>query len=259
MKNLLLCIISLVFLAITPVVSQAGLPLIDIDVAVGGWQCSPEGDIAYDLTGTATDLDLEDDFDFDDESKVFARAKLELPIPILPDIYIVAAPMEFTGDSELSDTFTFGNETYDANVPFSSKLTLDQYDIAFYWGIPFLELATIGKLNIDLGINVRIIDLETEVVQGTITESEDISVPIPMAYVAVQIGPIARISIEAEVRAISYDDNSLTSVTGRLKFNILGPSYLAAGYRYDDISVDEDDIDIDASFGGPFVEAGLKF
>ncbi len=259
MKNLLLCIISLVFLAITPVVSQAGLPLIEIDVAVGGWQCSPEGDIAYNLTLIDDDLDLEDDLDFDDESKVFARAKLELPIPLLPNIYVVAAPMEFTGDSTISRDITFGNEAFSADSDISSKLTLDQYDIALYYGIPFLGLATIGKLNIDVGLNVRIIDLEAEVVEGATTESEDISVPVPMAYVAVQIGPIAKISIEAEVRAIAFDDNSLTSVTGRLKFNILGPSYLAAGYRYDDIDVDEDDVDIEASFGGPFVEAGLKF
>jgi len=38
-----------------------------------------------------------------------------------------------------------------------------------------------------------------------------------------------------------------------------GPLYVAAGYRYDNINIDYQDVEVDAEFEGPFAEIGLEF
>lgn len=42
------------------------------------------------------------------------------------------------------------------------------YDITFYYGLPFVKTATLNKLNVDAGLNVRFIDLNAEVKQSAI-------------------------------------------------------------------------------------------
>jgi hypothetical protein len=49
------------------------------------------------------------------------------------------------------------------------------------------------------------------------------------------------------------------SVIGRLRFNMFGPAFVAAGYRYDKIDVDEDDVDAEFTLQGPFAEVGINF
>jgi len=70
-------------------------------------------------------------------------------------------------------------------------------------------------LNVDLGINVRIFDIETEIRQGAIDKKESLSAALPMAYAAIQFMPIERLAFEAETRSISLSDNSIFSLTGK--------------------------------------------
>ena len=83
-----------------------------------------------------------------------ARAKVELPL-ILPNIYLMYTPMSFDGTGSKNVTFTYGNQTFNANAPIQSKLTLDHIDLALFYPVPLLKTATLGKLNAELGLNVR--------------------------------------------------------------------------------------------------------
>jgi hypothetical protein len=80
-----------------------------------------------------------------------------------------------------------------------------------------------------------------------------------MVYLALQIKPVDKLAIEAEVRAISYSGNKLYSLLGRVKYNIFGPVFATAGYRYDKLKIDEEDVEVDIDFSGPFIEVGFKF
>ena len=53
-------------------------------------------------------------------------------------------------------------------------------------------------------------------------------------------------------------EHKVYSLLGRLRYNVAGPVFLAGGYRFDKVDVDEDDVVVDADFSGPFIEAGLK-
>jgi outer membrane protein len=228
-----------------------------IEFAAGAWQQSPAGKLGYEALDPNDILDLETDLNYQDETRFFGWIDIDMPI-FIPNIYLVATPMEFEGNG--SKNFNFGGVTI--NGDFYSKLTLNHLDVALYYGIPLLEKATLETFNIDIGLNVRIFDLEataTETSGSGVSETESFTLPIPMVYLAVQIRPIEAIAIEAEGRGISISGNKAYSLIGRLRWNAVGPLFLAGGYRYDKYDIDEEGVILDADFSGPFGELGLSF
>ncbi|HHP7233520.1 MAG TPA: TIGR04219 family outer membrane beta-barrel protein [Desulfobacterales bacterium] len=239
-----------------------GIPAIanavGLEVALGGWYQSPSGTLGLDITGAEDLLDLENDLNYDDETRFIGRAKLDLPF--VPNVYVMATPMEFEGDG--SKAFNFGGETFQGS--FSSKLTLDHYDVALFYGIPLLETATLDMLNIELGINVRIFDFEARIAGedpfgNPAEESESFTVPIPMVYAAIMFRPLEAINFEVEGRGISFGDDKSFSLIGRVRWNTFGPLFVTGGYRYDDYDIDEEGLVVEADFSGPFAEAGFSF
>ena len=233
-----------------------------VEVAVGGWSQAISGQLSYQALSALDIIDLDNDLNFNDESRVTGRAKIDLPL-FLPNIYLAAAPMEFEGSGIKSGTLNFGGTAFDFSAELTSKITLNQYDVGFYYGLPFVKTGTLGKLNVDLGLNIRIADFKATV-SGTsagvgVTESESLTLPIPMLYVGVQFMPIDSLAVEAEGRGIALGDNKLYSLVGRVRYNFAGPVFVAGGYRFDKLEIDEKDVVADIEFKGPFVELGLKF
>lgn len=231
-----------------------------LEAALGGWHQSPSGEVAYKPAASSDTLDIDDDLNFDSENRPYGRLKVDLPL-FFPNIYLMYTPMEFSGTGQKNVSFTFGDETFNGNVDFDSKVVLNHYDIGLFYGLPFLETATAKKVNIDLGINVRIYNFSAEVTQDDtgIEEEKSLTVPVPMAYAAFQIRPMERLSIEAEGRGIAYSDSHFYSVIGRIKVKALGPMFVAGGYRYDSAKIDEEDVEAEFSVGGPFAEVGVEF
>jgi outer membrane protein len=233
-----------------------------LEAAVGGWGQSVGGTLSYSKTNIPDEIDLDHDINFDDENRIFGRLKIELPM-FFPNIYLVAAPMEFEGTGTKSGTLNFGDTTFDFSAGLTSKITLNQYDVGLYYGLPFVKTGTLDKLNIDVGLNVRIADFDARItgLSGgtTVTESQSLTLPIPMLYLGVQFMPIRRLAFEAEGRGIAVGDNRLYSLVGRLRYNFAGPVFVAGGYRYDKLEIDQDDVKAKIEFQGPFIETGLKF
>ena len=119
--------------------------------------------------------------------------------------------------------------------------------------------ATLGKLNIDLGLNARKIDFEGTINSTGQSASKTLSIYVPMIFAAVQVKPIDAFSIEAEVRGIAYSNSHYYDYIGRLRVNPIPLVFIAAGYRAETIKIDQSDVKADIKFGGPFVEAGLHF
>jgi outer membrane protein len=261
MKKLLM-LISLVFLVTLVLPSQSFS--MGIEAAVGVWEQSPQGELAFEEFSGLDLLDLEDDLRYDDETRLFARLKIDMPA-VIPNIYLMATPMEFDELGQKNVDFKFGDFVFRGNVPFNSELILDHFDVALYYGIPGLETATADLLNVEIGINIRVYDFEgtitgTDDVSGLIVEeSEDFTVPVPMIYLGAQLKPIEKLAIEAEVRGLIIGDDKGYSLIGRLKYKVFGPLFLAGGYRYDKIDIEEDDFTLDIDFSGVFAEAGFVF
>ncbi|MEW6068820.1 MAG: TIGR04219 family outer membrane beta-barrel protein [Nitrospirota bacterium] len=246
---------GILFLALAFLVPHTA-SAIGFEAAIGGWQQDPSGDISY----KGESLSVEDELKYDAETKIFGRVKIDMP-SVLPNIYLMATPMKFEAEGSKDISFTFGDETFAANVPFDSSVQLNHYDICLYYGLPFVETASLGKLNAEIGINARIIDFEAEVSQDTIniSESTSLTIPVPMIYVGIQVKPVDLIAVEAEARGIAYSGNHYYDLIGRLKVKPVDPLFIAGGYRYENIKIDESDVEAEFTFQGPFLEAGVEF
>lgn len=225
-----------------------------IEAAVGVWNQSPRGTIAY----QGTSLDLKNELKYGEETRLTGRVKVETPL-FFPNLYLMATPMEFKEQGSKSATFTFGNQSFTGNVPFTSKLKLDQYDLGLYWGVPLLKTATANTLNVDLGINARLVDLKAEVVQGAVSDAKSLTVPVPMLYAGVQVKPLSWLAGEGEARGMVYGKDRYFDLIARGKLIFFDHVFAAAGYRYEKLKVDESNVKADVNFGGPFGEVGFRF
>lgn len=229
-----------------------------VEAGVGYWHQTPSGTLGYKKILPTDDVDLEKDLNLGSENRPFARVKVELPL-ILPNIYFMATPMSFQGTGSKNADFNYGGQQFQAGVTLESKLKLDHYDLALYYPIPLLKTATLGKLNIDLGLNARQIAFEGTIRGLGQTASKSLTLYVPMIYAGIQIKPISLIGIEAEVRGIAYGSNNYLDFIGRLKVMPLGPLFVAAGYRSEQLKIDVSDVKADIKFSGPFAEVGFSF
>jgi len=237
-------------LLLLPQLSQA----IGLEAAIGIWNQDPQGGLGY----KGDSLDLDNDLKYTRTAKFFGRAKIDMPL-IIPNLYILATPMSYDGTATNIASFTFGDQNFIANTPFSSTLKLDHYDLALYYGVPFLKQATLGMINIDVGLNMRVFDLKAEVSQGDKRESKSFFMAVPMVYVGFQAKPTDSLSLEGEIRAITYNANHYYDLIGRVKYRVFGLVFVSAGYRYEKISIDYNEVKSDIIFSGPLLELGLQF
>lgn len=227
-----------------------------LEAAAGYWWQNPSGDIQ--LNG-GDSLDLEDDFGYGRTQKPFGRLKIDLPA-IFPNVYFMATPLEFDETTTTDFTFDFGGQTFSTAIPFRSKLRLDHYDITLFYAIPLLNTVSLGNLNVELGLEVRIMDFEVEVEQAQTTTfaSERFVFPIPMIYAGVQFQPLKMLGFEAEIRGIAFRANDYIDIITRVKFKVVGPLLIAGGYRFERINIDYQDVEATLIFQGPFVEVGVS-
>ncbi len=260
MKKFYVIVITAVVLSL-PVPSRAMLEL-----AVGAWSQNIDGNLSYNLFTNGSDkADVADDLDFEDDVRGVGYLKLELPI--LPSLYLGFTPMEFKGYNTMDRSFTFGRYTFLEDRPLKSKIELNHFDIGLYYSLIFDEFAYMKKIKVDLGLNLRTAELDVAVTgsvntdngEKRIRESEDYTLPIPMLYGAIQITPAKRFSLEIEGRGVTLGGDYLVSLLSKIKFRINETVFIAAGYRYDDIRLDEDDLDVDSSVSGLFFETGVAF
>lgn len=67
------------------------------------------------------------------------------------------------------------------------------------------------------------------------------------------------VSLEAEFWGYTFRGEDLYSLIGRVSLDHFEPFLASIGYRAEIMDFDKDDLDMDASFMGPFLEAGFGF
>lgn len=251
MKKIILILLVVAFAAM-PGKSHALAGLVGVEAAVGAWGVEPSGDFDFDGIESATDM--EDVYGFDRETTPSARVRVELPL-LIPNVYLMATPLTFEGTAEAD--FELADKQFAAGA--DTELRLDQYDVALFYGVPFIGAATMGMVNVDLGLNVRILDMEAEAKGGGIVEKGDLTVPVPLLFAAARFNLIGPFSADVELRGASFAFSQIISAIGRVKYHAAGPFFVAAGYRTERVEVDKDGFDVDVDFSGPFAEAGFSF
>lgn len=229
-----------------------------LEAAVNVWEQEPGGDFSYKALTAQDQVDLDHEAGYDRERRVGGRLKVDLPV--LPNIYVLATPMEFSGPGLKTSAFTFGGQSF-ATGAFTSKLTLDHYDLGLYYGFPLLKTATLNTLNLDFGVEVRRLEVRAHLAQestGKLAELDE-TFYFPMGFLAVQVQLLEKLALEAEFRGVSYSGNHFYDLIGRVKYSLPGPLHLAGGWRHEEIELDEENIRASLSVGGPFAEVGVSF
>ncbi len=237
-----------------------------LEMGIGAWNQNIEGDISYSLFNNVTDeADLHRDLDLKKDTRGTGYLKLELPV--LPSLYLGFTPMSYKGTDVMDRPYNFGHYTFLEDRLLDTRMKLNHFDIGLYYSLTMPDLAGLKQVKLDLGLDLRTAELDVSVT-GTVAtgngekrvrEAEDYTLPIPMLYAAVQITPAEKISLEFEGRGVSLGGDDLVSLLGKVKYRIHGALFIAAGYRYDYIRLDEDDLNIDSTVSGIFCETGLEF
>jgi outer membrane protein len=227
-----------------------------LEVAAGIWYQDPSGDISYKSNDK---LSIQDDLNYGNEYRMTARAKIFLP-SVFPNIYLGYTPIKFDERGETAGSFSFGGSTFVGNVAFDSKTELNLYDIGLFYTIPLVNTSRERPmLSLDLGLTVRTIEYDAEIVQGGIKEHDSGILPVPLIHAGVAFEPVSWLAFELEGRGIAFEGDYVLSGIGRVKLMPWGPLFVAGGYRYEKIKIDQSDLDIDATITGPFAELGLNF
>lgn len=245
------------FVLLTLVFCALDISAFEVETGVGISQITPSGNFSY--KGIA--LDLKNDLKYDKVSNFTGRVRLDLPL-FLPNLYISATPLKFDATGSKTVPFQFGNiPSFSANVPFTSTLKLDHYDFTLFYGIPFIETVTDEKLRIDVGLNLRIIDFKAEInqTQTGLNESKKLAVPVPMGFLALQLKPIEKLSVNSEVKAIAYGKSRYYDVNALVKYRILKFLFIGVGYKIQNITIDQSDVHTELEFSGPAAEVGFIF
>lgn len=225
----------------------------------GGYlSLNPDGDVAVstsDLPGTS--LDLDDDLGIDDSDDYFLEAALQLGSFRLFAAYL---PIDFSGNSVLSESINFKGETFVTGSRVESKVDIDIYEAGLAW---FLVNMDDLPVRIQLGpeVSVKYIDTNVELQDRDLglSESDDFGVPLPTVGVRGRLAFADLLGVVGRIGYAEYSDNSFMDVDAQVEFSPLPLVGLFAGYRYLDIDVDENDVVVDATFSGPYAGALVRF
>ena len=200
------------------------------------------------------------------------RINVEHPMPFIPNIGLMYAPISLQGYAVIHAEVSLFAQNRRSNFTQSHELyfynTVHMFDISLYYGTPFIEKATKGWLNVDLGMNLKLLSIPNAF--KPIDSALPINIlPVPSLYVAFQIAPATyKFAIEGELRMLpSFVISALTDEFGayaydgifRFKYKIYDPAFISLGYRYQDIGGGTNGVYMALIAHGTFLEAGAAF
>lgn len=194
---------------------------------------SPEakGDFRYTDNGVTSATH----FNGDNDSQYQVGLYLEHPVPMLPNLRADFTPeTSFTGTDSIAGTNT---------VKFS------QIDTTLYY-----ELLD-NVVDLDIGLTGKYVKGD---VSGTVNQS--FNVIIPMVYVAAGVKiPALPVRLDADLKYVGYSGNSVSDMRIKAAWNVFAGLEAVAGYRYESLKLDENDIYSTLKIQGPFIGVGYRF
>ena len=234
--------------------------LLRVEAGAGAWQNDLSGSLS---SGTPADVIESDILGYEKETKGYAWLNIKHFVPILPNLRLEYAAVDFSGIST-APSFVYKGTTYTANA--QTDLTLDQIDVIMYYNL----LDNTAWVTLDLGLDVKVIQAEFNAVQSTgadaINEKE--TLPIPMAYGRMRFEiPGVDIGVEGNLKYIGYKSSKVMDYAIKADYTLVDilpvDVGLEVGYRFQQLEIDGSDFSTDTSFDieidGVFAGATVKF
>ncbi len=183
--------------------ANAGV-ILDAQVGAGAWMTKTSGSTNYE----GGNINLENDLGINDSSNTYFYADFNHFIPLVPNIRIERQELK-TNESK-STNVTFGGTNF-SSANTNTDLDLTQNDLILYWGIPGINIATLGMLNIDIGIDIKQYEGSIELSNTSSREKADLDFIVPMGYLAAQFkAPFIPATISASTKMSSYEGSELS-------------------------------------------------
>ncbi|MDF1880414.1 TIGR04219 family outer membrane beta-barrel protein [Sulfurimonas sp. MAG313] len=237
---------------------SAQADFVRVEAGVGMWSQSIDGTIKYDNNPAFTT----DTLGYGTVENPYAWIFIKHPIPILPNLRLEYAAVEFSGTS--TQNFMFLNKPFPAGT--TSSLTMDQIDAILYYNI----LDNTFWTTIDLGLDIKTMqgafkaDVTTPL-GSIINVDESTNLVIPMAYGRLRVElPITDIGGELEVKYLEYSGSKVLDASIKVDYTLVDiipfvDLGIEVGYRKQTIDLDSSDIsslntslklDVDGAFIG---------
>lgn len=248
--------------------SAAAGSFLSCGVGAGGWASRLSGDVSYRLGASSlgSDLDLA-------KTKVFPRgwAYLEAPLPLFPSIRADAVSMDYSGSNVVAG-LDFGDSTFDGSI--STRLSLNQYDLLFYYHVPHVKALTADVLDVRWGVAARYFEgyLRVRGPSGGHVGSErkGFDFVIPMGYAGLTLSPPYPfpLRLHVDVHGSSCDGSYYYDVDARVAATLLnlpavGGLDISGGYKWEQIRLKPgnpvDDLGTRSTVQGVFLELGARF
>ena len=223
-----------------------------LSFAIGGgvWNETPEGSIIKPSNAPTPAVDVKNSLFWDEESQGYIFATLEHPVPIVPNVRLMYTSLDHSGNGDAD--FTFEGTPYSGNV--ANEFTIDQTDLLLYWEV--LD----NVVSLDLGLNVRLLDISFKINDGTSTTNNSVSAPVPMVYGLIGGSPWPGLILSAEANYMTLSGSTISDFTAKIAYTTNFFVGFEAGYRTQTIELDDvDDTNANLDFKGPFIGAYLKF
>ena len=239
-------------------VAQADI--LRVEMGAGVWQNDLSGSLS---SGTPANVINADILNYDKETKGYAWMYIKHPVPVLPNLRLEYAAVDFSGAS--SQNFVYKGTTYNAGA--QSDLTLDQIDVIMYYNI----LDNTAWVTLDLGLDIKVIQSDFSAVQssGLNPVSVKETLPIPMAYGRARFEiPGVDIGVEGNVKYTAYKDSKVMDYAIKADYTLVDilpvDVGLEVGYRFENVDIDKDDfssfdVNADLEVDGVFFGAVVKF
>ena len=252
MKKVLTSLVCALILA-----STASADIARVEMGAGAWMQTPSGGITYtDAGAIGSDISSEKE-----ELSPYVWMLIKHPIPVVPNLRVEYVSLANTGTA----TGTF--EDFTAS---GGKTTLDmtQFDIIPYYNI----LDNTAWITLDLGIDLKIIDVDYKAEGVTIVGSLDTSysetaaVVIPLVYARARVEiPTTNVGLESDLKYISNGSSTVYDARVKVDYTFdvspLVQPALEIGYRVQKIDIDEQDVNgkMDLEFAGIYAGLMLRF
>ena len=236
-KNRVAAIAAGMVLSSTQAFGLAGL--VDVDAGGGLWMSSmTTGKISGTQSGVTTEINTS----LTNESSLYGYIRIDHFIPIVPNIRIEQLNFKTTGTA--TGTFTIlGQNLSFTGAAEQTTIVLNQTDYTAYWGIPFLQPLTLGVLDIEWGLNVKMISGSAAI--GSLLSTTAFTAPIPMGHIGAVVdigafpfvGGLVDLKITGLYRTIGLMTDMDVKVSYSLPIPIPVVSFgLEAGYRQQTLS-----------------------
>ncbi len=209
-------------------------------------------------SGLGSKFDFKADLGVGDED--FPEGRLTWHTGKNSKIRLAYTQVDYSGAKDITKTVEFSGKSYTAGTRVNSGFDITYLRLGWIWQFINLgEKVKLGPIIEGKGIMADI-SLEAPDLSPAISESKELIGGLPTAGLALNISPIDKLDIFAEISGLPAGSYGyFFDAEAGIKFSPLDNLDILGGFRVIDIKVEYSDDLAKAQISGPFVGATLKF